>query len=64
MVDEDKQEKIWEVARRLYPEIPGRLTTAFWTLGREICRPTDLACLICPLNFVCEKNVEKTRNIK
>lgn len=64
LVDEDIQEKILESARRLYPEFPGRLTTAFWTLGREMCRPTEPACLICPLNTVCEKNLEKSRNIK
>ncbi len=64
LVDEDSQEQILNEARKLHPEFPGRLTTAFWTLGRELCRPTDPACLICPLYEYCDKNFEKTKNIK
>lgn len=64
LVDEDVQEKILEKARKIYPEFPGRLTTAFWTIGREFCRPTEPACLICPLYECCDKNLEKSKNIK
>lgn len=56
LVDEDLQEKVLEEARELYPEFPGRLTTTFWALGREICRPTDPTCLVCPLYGCCRKN--------
>lgn len=64
LVDNDVQEEILAVARKLYPEFPGRLTTAFWTLGREMCRPTEPSCLICPLYQCCDKNFEKSKNVK
>ena len=60
----DIQEEVLKVAQRLYPEFPGKLTTAFWTIGREICRPTDPSCLICPLYNCCDKKLEKTINLK
>lgn len=58
LVDKDIQEDVLKAARRLYPEFPGKLTTAFWTIGREICRPTEPSCLICPLNNCCDKKLE------
>lgn len=64
LVDKDSQNKILEEARKLYPDFPGKLTTAFWTLGREICRPSDPACLVCPLYHCCDKELEKSKNIK
>ncbi|HIS91343.1 MAG TPA: endonuclease III [Candidatus Faecisoma merdavium] len=64
LVEMDIQEEILKVAQRLYPEFPGKLTTAFWTIGREICRPTDPSCLICPLHNCCDKKLEKTINLK
>lgn len=64
LVNEDIQEIILDKARKIYPEFPGRLTTAFWTLGREVCRPTEPSCLICPLYEYCDKNLEKTKHIK
>ncbi len=64
LVDKDEQGLILKEARFLYPEFPGRLTTAFWTLGRNICRPTDPACLICPLYEYCNRDIEKTKDIK
>lgn len=64
LVNEDVQEKILEEARKIYPEFPGRLTTAFWTIGREFCRPTEPTCLICPLYECCDKDLEKSKNIK
>lgn len=64
LVDEDVQEKILEEARKIYPEFPGRLTTAFWTIGREFCRPTEPSCLICPLYECCNKDLEKSKNVK
>lgn len=64
LVDKDIQEEVLKAAQRLYPEFPGKLTTAFWTIGREICRPTDPSCLICPLYNCCDKKLEKTINLK
>lgn len=64
LVDKDEQDLILKEAKLLYPEFPGRLTTAFWTLGREVCRPTDPACLVCPLYEYCDRDFEKTKNIK
>lgn len=64
LVDNDVQEEVLAEARKLYPEFPGRLTTAFWTLGREVCRPTEPSCLICPLYQFCDKNLEKSKNVK
>lgn len=64
LVDEDMQEIILEKARKLYPKFPGRLTTAFWTIGREMCHSTEPTCLICPLYQYCDKNLEKSKNIK
>lgn len=64
LVNNDVQEEILAEARKLYPEFPGKLTTAFWTLGREMCRPTDPSCLICPLYQCCDKNFENSKNVK
>ena len=64
LAQNDIQDEILESARKIYPEYPGKLTTAFWTIGRDYCRPTDPVCLICPLSQLCEKNFEKTKNIK
>lgn len=64
LVEEDVQEKVLESARKLYPEFPGKLTTAFWTLGREFCRPTNPLCSLCPLHEVCESDFERLSNIK
>lgn len=64
LVDNDVQEEVLAEARKLYPEFPGRLTTAFWTLGREVCRPTDPSCLICPLYQCCDKDLEKSKSVK
>lgn len=60
----DNQSEILESASNIYSSYPGKLTTAFWTIGRDYCRPIDPVCLLCPLNEVCEKNYEKTKNLK
>ncbi len=64
IINNDTQEEVLAEAKKLYPEFPGRLTTAFWTLGREVCRPTDPSCLICPLYQCCNKDFEKSKNVK
>lgn len=55
LVNVDTQEKILESARFINPSFPGRLTTAFWQIGRDICRPTNPDCLKCPLYKECDK---------
>jgi len=64
LVTEDKQDNVVNAAKKLYPEFPGRLTTAFWTIGREICRPTEPSCLICPLYCSCKKDLEISKNLR
>ena len=64
LVENDVQEEILQSAKRLYPEFPGRLTTAFWNIGREFCHATDPSCLICPLFSECDRNFEKTKMLK
>lgn len=64
LVENDVQEEILQSAKRLYPEFPGRLTTAFWSIGREICHATEPSCLICPLFSECDRNFEKTKTLK
>ena len=64
LVNEDSQENILNEAKKLYPEFPGKLTTAFWTLGREICRSCNPSCLVCPLYNYCDKNIDKSNHIK
>ena len=58
LVDIDTQEKILESARFINPSFPGRLTTAFWQIGRDICRPTNPECLKCPLYKECDKKLD------
>lgn len=64
LVNEDSQEEILSEARKMYPSFPGKLTTAFWTLGREICNFSNPSCLVCPLYQYCDKNIEKSISIK
>ena len=59
LVSEDSKEKIINEAKKLYPEFPGKLTTAFWTIGRNICHLSNPACLTCPLYNCCDKNITK-----
>ena len=40
--------------KRIWPEFPGRLTSSFWAIGRDICRPSNPLCKECPLDEVCE----------
>lgn len=47
-----------EAARKIYPPFPGRLTSSFWAIGRDICRPTEPMCDRCPINMFCEKKIE------
>ena len=51
---QDTIDDVIEAGKRLLPEFPGRLTSSFWAIGRDICRPTNPLCMECPLNDVCE----------
>ena len=64
VVDRDVQDDILLSARRMNPEFPGKLTTSFWALGRDICRPSAPNCEKCPLDKICKKKIEKTKNLK
>ncbi len=63
LVDNDIQEEVLESAKRMNPKFPGELTTGFWHIGREICRPTNPSCLICPLFSECNRELEKTKSL-
>lgn len=49
---------ISEAARKLNPDFPGYLTSSFWAIGREICRPSNPQCERCPISEFCEKNLD------
>ena len=55
--NEDTPEQIFEAGRKIFPEFPGRLTSTFWGIGRDICRPTEPDCTNCPINEVCAKQI-------
>ena len=55
--EKDTQKEIIAAAKRINPDFPGRLTSALWALGREICRPTNPLCDDCPINECCEKRL-------
>ena len=52
--EHDSYEAITQAARKINPEFPGYLTSAFWAIGREICHPNDPECGICPINNFCK----------
>lgn len=51
---QDTIEDVTMAGKRLLPEFPGRLTSSFWAIGRDICRPSNPLCSECPLDDVCE----------
>lgn len=54
----DSLKDVIDAAKRLNPEFPGYLTSSFWAIGREICRPSEPRCDKCPINAFCEKHIE------
>lgn len=51
------QRRLREVAQEFVPaEAPGRYNQALMDLGATICTPQKPACLLCPLNDLCEAN--------
>lgn len=53
----DTMEDVTMAGKRIMPEFPGRLTTSFWAIGRDICRPSNPLCKECPLDEVCEHKI-------
>lgn len=51
---QDTIEDVTMVGKRICPEFPGRLTSSFWAIGRDVCRPSNPLCNECPLDSVCE----------
>lgn len=47
-----------EVARRLYPEFPGKLDWPAWEIGRKYCYESEPNCSECPLNDICAKKLD------
>lgn len=54
---QDTLDDVTAAGKWLMPEFPGRLTSSFWAIGRDICRPADPLCNVCPLNDVCVHNI-------
>ena len=61
---QDTIEDVTMAGKRICPEFPGRLTSSFWAIGRDICRPSSPLCKDCPLNEVCEQKIELGQNIR
>lgn len=61
--EKDTQREVIAAAKRINPEFPGYLTSAFWALGREICRPTEPRCEVCPISLYCKKQISKVKTI-
>lgn len=60
---EDSLSAIVEGAKKIYPKFPGYLTSSFWAIGRNYCRPQNPNCNDCPIKDYCEKNYEASENI-
>jgi len=58
LVEQDTIGEVFEAARKIYPSFPGYLTSMFWPLGRDICRPQNPSCDICPINKRCAKKTD------
>lgn len=46
------------VGQSIFPDFPGRLTSTFWAIGRDICRPTNPNCANCPIDAECAHKIE------
>lgn len=60
--EQDTYESITQAARKINPEFPGYLTSAFWAIGREVCHPNDPECNVCPINKFCKYYERKINN--
>jgi A/G-specific adenine glycosylase len=57
------QQQLWELAKELVPaEDPGCFNQALMDLGSTVCRPRKPACLLCPVNDLCEAHSRGLQN--
>ncbi|NFH17691.1 endonuclease III [Clostridium botulinum] len=64
LVKSDTLEQVTEVAKLIYPDFPGKLTTPIWVIGREYCRPTNPLCDNCPISNLCERKIHLGGDIR
>jgi endonuclease III len=57
LVNRDDLNELVNIGRILNPEYPGVLTTPFWNIGRNWCRPTNPNCSECPIKRGCLKKI-------
>ena len=62
--EKDTLEEVWETGRKIFPDFPGRLTSSFWAMGRDICRPTNPDCGSCPLDHFCAHRIDLGEDIR
>ena len=56
--NKDSIAEITRVGQNIFPDFPGRLTSTFWAIGRDICRPTNPECSKCPIDAYCAHKTE------
>lgn len=56
LVDDDTMEKVISSAKHINPSFPGKLTTSFWSIGRNYCYAANPRCSDCPLKKYCKYN--------
>ena len=61
--EKDSLDDVVKAARKLNPQFPGYLTSSFWAIGREICRPNYPLCHECPIEEFCQKRIEREEYI-
>lgn len=61
--EKDTLDDVLQAGRNICPEFPGSLTTTFWAIGRDICRPTNPLCEHCPLHPFCRQKLGATENL-
>lgn len=64
LCSQDTVEEVIMAGKRIWPEFPGRLTSSFWAIGRDICRPSNPSCKECPLDEVCEHKITLGQDIR
>ena len=57
LVNKDDLNELINIGRILNPEYPGILTSPFWNIGRNWCRPTNPNCSECPIRRGCLKKI-------
>ncbi len=57
-IEKDTLEDVFLAAKKIYPSFPGYLTSMFWAIGRDFCRPTSPTCFLCPIRDNCQQKIE------